>query len=287
MQLQVEHNLDDDELCKAITGMAAASGIQDEVQSFFDATGTSRQVFVHFDDNRNIVRITAAKEIVIKQCIGYVDRNGIVSPGGTRKQAIGQSAILKRCHRCSKISVYPPHKVTRLKSNPHMCVPCSATERATGENNLNYNGGMQEVHCADCGKPALMRPYEATDLATRPEPYRCRTCYEAAMPKGTESPIWMGGKAAEEYPEGFDDRLKESIRARDGYRCRLCGDDQSKQRRLDVHHIDYHKNNSSEANLISLCNRCHQRTNFQRKYWKARLTAMMNGTVWEYRRVKR
>jgi hypothetical protein len=32
-------------------------------------------------------------------------------------------------------------------------------------------------------------------------------------------------------------------------------------------HIDYNKKNCNPNNLISLCNSCHSKTNFDRKYW--------------------
>ena len=56
MQLQVEHNLNDDELCKAITGMAAASGIQDEViEELRKAVGC--------DNKPKVPRTRATKEL--------------------------------------------------------------------------------------------------------------------------------------------------------------------------------------------------------------------------------
>ena len=36
---------------------------------------------------------------------------------------------------------------------------------------------------------------------------------------------------------------------------------------LNVHHIDYDKNNSEEMNLVSLCCQCHGRTNYNREDW--------------------
>lgn len=34
-----------------------------------------------------------------------------------------------------------------------------------------------------------------------------------------------------------------------------------------VHHINYNKRNNNPSNLISLCRRCHSKTNFNREYW--------------------
>ena len=36
---------------------------------------------------------------------------------------------------------------------------------------------------------------------------------------------------------------------------------------INVHHIDYDKNNSNPNNLIVLCKGCHAKTNFNREYW--------------------
>jgi hypothetical protein len=79
---------------------------------------------------------------------------------------------------------------------------------------------------------------------------------------GERNPNWCGGHSNEPYPIEFRERLKERIRARDGYRCRLCGIPQLKcLRALDVHHIDHDKNNLAESNLISLCVRCNGKCN--------------------------
>src|SRR5688500_12753233 len=58
------------------------------------------------------------------------------------------------------------------------------------------------------------------------------------------------------YPPEFNDEFKKYIRTRDGYVCSnpKCG----KRIRLDVHHIDYNRYNTTKANCISLCRDCHK-----------------------------
>ena len=41
---------------------------------------------------------------------------------------------------------------------------------------------------------------------------------------------------------------------------------------LVVHHIDYNKKNCNIDNLITLCSKCHGRTNFNRDHWMARFS---------------
>lgn len=71
-----------------------------------------------------------------------------------------------------------------------------------------------------------------------------------------------------EYGAEFDNALKEQVRFRDGYKCKICGCSQLENgRQLDVHHLDYDKLNSVLNNLVALCKRCHMKTNYNREYW--------------------
>lgn len=85
---------------------------------------------------------------------------------------------------------------------------------------------------------------------------------------------WKGGKSFEPYGIEFNNRLKETIRKRDNYRCQECFRHQSELRtknnnlyKLIIHHIDFNKKNNDLSNLISLCRPCHLQTNFNREKW--------------------
>ena len=90
--------------------------------------------------------------------------------------------------------------------------------------------------------------------------------------RGKKSYLWQGGKSFEEYGMGWTNDLKNSIRKRDHYACQECGILQDKlsswNKKLDVHHKDYDKKNLCPDNLITLCRKCHVRTNINREYWK-------------------
>jgi len=95
--------------------------------------------------------------------------------------------------------------------------------------------------------------------------------------KGKEHWNWQNGKSFELYGSEFDNKLREQIRERDGYRCQQCFRHQDelfkntkagiRRYKLIVHHIDYNKRNNDPSNLISLCMNCHFQTNFKRKDW--------------------
>lgn len=79
---------------------------------------------------------------------------------------------------------------------------------------------------------------------------------------------WRGGLSFEPYLPDFNINLKEFIRKKYYLKCQLCCKNQNKfKRKLSIHHIDYNKKNNNEENLIPLCEKCHSKTNYNRKYW--------------------
>ena len=73
------------------------------------------------------------------------------------------------------------------------------------------------------------------------------------------------------YPEEFYE-IREYIRKRDNYQCKKCGITEEEHlivygKELSVHHINYNKKNCNKHNLITLCNECNLRVNYNRKYW--------------------
>jgi len=85
---------------------------------------------------------------------------------------------------------------------------------------------------------------------------------------GENNPGWQGGISNLPYSQDWTDDLRDAIRKRDGYQCQICHVDQEELNTLlDVHHIDYNKENCDPANLISLCKSCHIKTNRERERW--------------------
>jgi len=78
----------------------------------------------------------------------------------------------------------------------------------------------------------------------------------------------------ERYPAEFNKELKASIRKRDDFRCMLCGQ-AGGGRELDVHHVDFNRQNCETENLVTLCRSCHMRTNthipLRRAMWRQAL----------------
>ncbi len=95
--------------------------------------------------------------------------------------------------------------------------------------------------------------------------------------KGKDNPAWIDGRSRERGYNWFfwKETLRESIRQRDNYTCRVCNKLQ-KDEALSIHHIDYDKDNYNPNNLISLCRGCHTKTNFSRDYWSDNLSKIRN-----------
>ncbi len=80
--------------------------------------------------------------------------------------------------------------------------------------------------------------------------------------KGEKSFLWKGGISFYPYPINWNNTLKRAIRERDNYICQLCS-----QYGNYIHHIDYNKLNCNPTNLITLCQKCHSKTNGNRNFW--------------------
>ena len=92
-----------------------------------------------------------------------------------------------------------------------------------------------------------------------------KTRIKLKIAKGRNNPNFNNWSSFEPYSIEWTNALKEKIRYRDKHICQICGCSQSKNcRKLDVHHIDYDKENINLCNLISLCHKCHTKTNFNR-----------------------
>lgn len=82
---------------------------------------------------------------------------------------------------------------------------------------------------------------------------------------------WKDGSSYKPYSTDWNKTLKRSIRERDNYICQSCS-----QYGNVVHHIDYDKKNCNPDNLITLCSRCHCKTNFNRPYWTSYFNLIIN-----------
>lgn len=89
----------------------------------------------------------------------------------------------------------------------------------------------------------------------------------------SEKTEFKGLGIKQKYPKEFNRALKERIKERDNYACQNCGISQYqylllKGRKLSVHHIDFNKSHSEDANLITLCKECHSLVHIYGESWQ-------------------
>lgn len=87
---------------------------------------------------------------------------------------------------------------------------------------------------------------------------------------GEKHPNWQGGIANLSYPFEFNDEFKEFVRERYDHICMLCKLTQEQVgHTLNVHHIDYDKDNMDPDNFLPLCDSCHGPTTIRKNriYW--------------------
>jgi len=78
---------------------------------------------------------------------------------------------------------------------------------------------------------------------------------------------WKGGASFLPYSSEWTEKLRQSIKNRDNKECQnpYCN---YKTKLLEIHHINYDKQDCSQFNLITLCKSCNSRANINRKEWK-------------------
>ncbi len=85
---------------------------------------------------------------------------------------------------------------------------------------------------------------------------------------------WKGGISCEPYCSEWTKDYKDYIKWRDDYKC-LNYECSGISNKLCVHHIDYNKKNCVSENLITICNSCNSRSNFNREAYILRYRKIM------------
>lgn len=153
-------------------------------------------------------------------------------------------------------------------------------EAIGGKRNPNYtNGWTTKKNFCKCGKPISIRAKTCAfcvDYEVRKKAMR----ENHANFKGSNHPQWKGGFDKEGYPHKYNKEFKKNIRKLYGNKCHICGaTSQVNGKNMEVHHIDYDKNNLDESNLITLCRACHSKTNHNREHWRELLSEKVHGLL--------
>ncbi len=122
-----------------------------------------------------------------------------------------------------------------------------------------------EMECLWCGKHFFVQPSWASRKKCCGT--RCHRKWRSSKFSKGGNPNWRGGTSKLPYPFMWNE-IKKKVMSRDGMICQnpLCW---GKCSIMNVHHIDYDKNNCDMLNLIVLCASCNGRANFNRPWWES------------------
>jgi len=178
-----------------------------------------------------------------------------------------------KCSKCNE-------QLINYQAKNHLCRKCWIKSRIGYKHNKKTIAKMKLawlllrkfifIKCKQCNKEFKIISWKSFRKFCS---LKCSSTFRKGIkrPKHSKSmikvlnPNWHGGISKLPYSFEFTEQLKKRIRNRDNYKCKLC----NKIKKLFIHHIDYNKQNCKENNLISLCKKCHSKTNGNRDYWYA------------------
>ena len=178
-----------------------------------------------------------------------------------------------KCEQCGIEFDVSPYKIKEGCRN-FCSIECTGrwkSENIRGDECYQWNGGLVTQICKECGiefkaHPCLIKKGYGIFCSRK-----CGGEWASKNRSGNKSHNWKGGISFEEYPEEFDDALKQLIRERDDFTCQLCWKEEN-EKKHPIHHIDYNKKNCNLWNLITLCRGCNAKVNFNREYWEEYFT---------------
>lgn len=141
------------------------------------------------------------------------------------------------------------------------CQGVSKRTELAGKNSVRFN--QVPFICVICQKEFFRKSSRVGKSKTCSN--SCRFKLLQRLNAGRGNPAYIHGKSNEPYPIEFSRELRDSIIIRDGDKCIECGISREEHRNkynfdLNVHHIDYNKENIDRTNLLTLCLSCHGKT---------------------------
>jgi len=150
-----------------------------------------------------------------------------------------------RLSSVSRIGKNNPH----AKTHPSVYTYCRECESEFSYTKEGLHVGQERVFCSK----------------------ECSSKFQTGKTKGT----WEPTDYKDPYPKTFNKKLKEQIKKRDNYQCKIC----CAKENLHIHHIDRDKNNITSSNLISLCNRCHRIAHTEEMFFETIISTIISGST--------
>ena len=183
-----------------------------------------------------------------------------------RAQSIAMTGRVFTMEHKAKLSktrkrLYAEGKViTPFKNNPQLAKIVADKNKGKHYNQNNWcKGHTKYTH------PSLMAI--SKKIKGSKNPLLSKIMKEKYKDK-TQHPCWKGGISFIKYGEEFNKSIKLLLRKTYNFVCQQCGVNEKELNKvLDIHHIDYNKQNNILGNLIPLCRKCNINANFDRGRW--------------------
>lgn len=169
------------------------------------------------------------------------------------------------CHSCGKIFSRKRSEVNRTMYQ--YCSPECYTTLSRGPNHPRYQALFDT--CGWCNQIIQIKGNQVgqRNFCSRP----CANAAHSEYISGTNNPRYIDGGGTSRYSKEFRD-VAILVRNRHGHQCVLCQRSRIENgQELDVHHINYDKQDNRPGNLVALCRWCHGKMHGspeQRHQWK-------------------
>lgn len=165
------------------------------------------------------------------------------------------------CIRCEQCGIFFDVIPSR-RGKARFCTIYCANLWQTNNPYIGRRKKYIEKKCLYCGAKFEVQPSRVKKILFCSK--QCSFAWRAEHTSGDKNPNWSGGKSREPYTYDWR-KISAEIIKRDG-RCMnpYCRGECSS---LQVHHINYDKQDNSPENLLTLCAKCHAQSNFGREEW--------------------
>jgi len=206
------------------------------------------------------------------QCCGknflvpYGERDRMYCGRSCQAKSIKKEKLLIKTSICLECN----EEFNHYSERKYCSIDCSASASSKlriGENNPSFlnDEEKEKGHCPRCDKDFF---YGRKNLHKGQKRIYCSL--NCSKNGDNRKNIIKSNKPT--YPREFR-KIKSIIKNREGHKCIMCDSNDN----LEVHHINYDKQDCSDSNLVTLCKRCHTLTHHERSFWEQVFTGLNSG----------
>ena len=187
----------------------------------------------------------------------------------------------KKCSNCKKLITNNANRYGSCAMKNRLKNPKNHPKYIDNRTNIQHRceecGNKitcQAIKCKCCGNKRKFTKIRKINISIGTKRTMQRPEVKEKM-SGKNNPCYIHGNGYKGYSLEFR-KIRDKIRQRDSFTCQNldCNCTQEEHfkkygKDIEVHHIDYNKDNNDKDNLITLCKKCNINANWNRDYWYA------------------